>query len=228
MHTNQPKLPTNDQWINHIESLIKTPLLDVPFDAPDHQKLDYINNFSDEFGNRRATDRPFLCTLLNLTQQAPDQQDALDEQLWWLIQADKLTPDIALTMIEMSEPTGPLVNDSQHLAIEYRTMVELCALHALWNTAVKFNSSQLITRCFEAADWHIKELQPDNGINRPWAAHAFIAYAQSTQDSERSSLSHLHAQTLIHNTSITLGYPDRLSALVLKDIANQLKEQSAI
>jgi len=223
--TNQTKIHSNSQWVQFIESLIKPVISGMPLNEPVAQQTEFIDSFSDEYGNRRATDRPFISTLFGISQSPTvESSDALDEQLWWLINSNKLTKEHALDLIE---PTGPLVSDSEKLAIEYRTMVELSALHALWNFAQEIASPDLINRCINAAHWHIKELQPDNGINRPWAAHVFIYLASTTLDHEMSSLANLHAQTLIHNTSVTLGQPDRLSALILKDISNQLQKYQA-
>lgn len=223
MNTNHINLPTNQQWINHINSLIAAPLADIPFVGSCEDKTHYINTFADEYANRRATDRPFLAHLLCITLDQPKDLDSLDQQLWWMVQSANFDANSALSLIE---PTDALVNDSEHLAIEYRTMVELCALHALWIIANRSNSAQLIARCLNAAAWHTRELQPDNAINRPWATPVFIALSQSDMDQETKHLAHLHAQTLIHNTSINLGVPDKLSALILKDTVSQLAKRS--
>ncbi|MBL4697466.1 MAG: hypothetical protein JKX70_01390 [Phycisphaerales bacterium] len=212
-------LPTNEQWISHIGSLIKQPLIGVPFDGPDDQKRTYIDSFADEYGNRRSTDRPFLAYLLGITLENPTDMDALDQQLWWMIQANCFDSEKACELIE---PTDALVHNSDSLAIEYRTMVELCALHALWIIAKRSGSQPLIDRCLNAAAWHTRELQPDNAINRPWATQVFIALSQTSDDVEQAHLAHLHAQTLIHNTSINLGVPDILSALILHDVITNL------
>jgi len=220
--TNHTNLPTNAQWTNHIHALIRHPLADVPFAATDAQKQTYIDTFADEYANRRLTDRPFLAHLLSLTLDPPAEFSALDQHLWCLVQSHNFDPDAAHALIT---PAGALVPDSANLAIEYRTMVELGALHALWIIANRSNSQSLIARCLDAAAWHTQELQPDNAINRPWATQVFIALSQSATDTEAAHLAHLHAQTLIHNCSISLGSPDILSALILKDAANQLPNE---
>lgn len=212
-------LPTNEQWVSHIRSLIKQPLVGVPFDGSDHEKRSYINSFADEYGNRRSTDRPFLAYLLGVTLETPTDIDALDQQLWWMIQSGNFDTQEAASLIAS---TDALVPGSDSLAIEYRTMVELCALHALWIIAKRSKSQSLIERCLNAAAWHTRELQPDNAINRPWATQVFIALSQSADDEEVGHLAHLHAQTLIHNTSINMGVPDILSALVLQDVVADL------
>ncbi len=214
-----PNLPTNEQWMSHIRSLIKQPLSRVPFDGTDTEKSAYINTFADEYGNRRATDRPFLAYLFGIGLDSPCSHDGLDEQLWWMVQSGNFDAQTATVLIE---PKDSLTPESDLLAIEYRTMVELCALHALWVIAKQSDSQALTERCLNAAAWHTRELQPDNAINRPWATQVFIALSQSAEDTEVSHLAHLHAQTLIHNTSINMGVPDILSALVLQDVADQL------
>ncbi|MGV6813374.1 MAG: hypothetical protein ACWA5W_00030 [Phycisphaerales bacterium] len=220
MAPNQTKLPTAKQWTDHIRSLIHSPLRALPFHASDAHKRDYIDSFQDEYTNRRNTDRPFLAYLFDISLDPPTSTDSLplDEQLWWMVQSKNPSPEQALALIN---PTGGFLPD-ETLAIEYRTKVELCALHACWIIARQTNSTSLQDRCLSAAHWHTQELQPDNAINRPWATQVFIALAQQTPDPEISHLAHLHAQTLIHNTSITFGHPDILSALILSDVANDL------
>lgn len=219
--TNHAHLPTKKQWANHIVLLIKSPLADIPFDSSNDERYSFIDTFSDEFGNRRATDRPFLAYLLGITLDPPTDIHELDQQFWWMIQSGNFDSDTAFSLIES---TDALVPDSDELAIEYRTMVELCALHALWIIALRSKSERLKERCLNAAAWHTRELQPDNAINRPWATGVFIALSHDADDAEVSHLAHLHVQTLIHNTSVSLGSPDILSALILCDVVAQLAD----
>ena len=183
------------------------------------EKLAYIDSFADEFGNRRATDRPFLATILGVTIEQHTPPQALDEQLWWMIESQQIDANKIQSLIA---PNDALVVGSDQLAIEYRTMVELCALHALWIIANQSNSDDLLERCLNAAHWHTRELQPDNAINRPWGAAVFIELSHQSNDQEARDLANLHAQTLIHNASVSLGTPDLLSALIMKNAADQL------
>lgn len=217
-HMNQP---TKAQWASHIGALIRNPIADVPFDQSNEQQRIYIESFADEYGNRRTTDKPFLAYLfgLNLNELPSTANQSLDEQIWWMLQTGSPTANDIQSLIE---PTGALVTGSDQLAIEYRTMVELSSLHALWIHAARLDSQVLIDRCLDAATWHTRELQPDNAINRPWATQVFIALAHQSPDPEVSNLAHLHAQTLIHNASISFGAPDILSALILRDVAEHL------
>lgn len=223
-HDNQPTTPTNQQWVRHINSLIEKTISGVPFTGSFDEKQLFVDSFTDEYGNRRATDRPFLCSLLGITLEPPEITSALDQQLWWVIQSGVFDAE---TVSEFVEPCDALVRGSNDLAIEYRTMVELCALHALWKISTITESTQLRERCLNAASWHTRELQPDNAINRPWATQVFIALSHEDPDQEVRHLAHLHAQTLIHNTSVSFGSPDILSALVLKDVADELTAQPA-
>jgi len=217
-HANRPSAP---QWIAHINSLIKLPIGGIPFDGSPEIRRSYIDTFADEYGNRRATDRPFLGYLLGIELDPPTDLSALDERLWWMIQSGDIDPDRVNRMIE---PSGALVEDSESLVIEYRTMVELCALHALWVVAMRSKSESLKARCLDAAAWHTRELQPDNAINRPWATQVFIALSNKTDDLEQSALALLHAQTLIHNSCVSFASPDLLSALILRDVADHLAD----
>jgi hypothetical protein len=146
----------------------------------------------------------------------------IDEQLWWMVQSQKFTAE---QVFEIIHPEGGLLPD-ETLAIEYRTKVELCGLHACWIIAQETNSDRLKERCFDAAAWHTRELQPDNAINRPWATQVFLALSHQSEDAETRNLAHLHAQTLIHNTSISFGKPDLLSALILHDVVHSLRDDA--
>jgi len=216
-HTNQP---TMKQWINHIRSLIQSPTTGVPFDGSRDAQEAYISSFQDEYGNRRSTDRPFLNHLFGLKKPLAQPLDDLpiDEQLWWMVQSQSYTAE---QVFEIISPEGGLLRD-ETLAIEYRTKVELCGLHACWIIAQETSSERLKARCFDAAAWHTRQLQPDNAINRPWATQVFLALSHQSDDPETRNLAHLHAQTLIHNTSISFGKPDLLSALILHDVVRSL------
>ncbi len=216
----RPSTATRTQWVAHLRSLISETLGSVPFDADEPIRLEYIDRFADEFGSRRVTDRPFLSHVLGLTLEVPKREMALDERLWWAIQSDEFNAGEVSGWIE---PHGGLVVGGEALAIEYRTMVELCALHALWLIAGRADSDHLRHRCLDAARWHTRELQPDNAIHRPWGIAAFIALSRSADDEEETKqLASLHAQTLAHNSCLSFGTPDLLSVLIMKDAADQL------
>ncbi len=220
MNRNPTKLPTRQQWIEHIQALTAPVLDQISAMGSEQDRRRYIESFADEYGNRRATDQPFLSYLLHTPTTAKTGLSSLDQQLWWMIQGGTVD---ASQVIDLIHPIGGLVPSSDEVAIEYRTMVELCALHALWLIATRTDSDQLKERCLNAAAWHTQELQPDNGINRPWATQVFIELSLRSNDPETIHLAHLHTQTLIHNSSVSLGAPDILSAWILKDAAEQLR-----
>lgn len=182
----------------------------------------YVEEFADEYGNRRATDRPFLAHLLGVDVAPARAAAALDERLWWMLAGDAVDGQ---QVEELIAPSGGLAADDGTVAIEYRTMVELCALQALWRIAGRLDSAALRTRCLEAAGWHTRELQPDNAINRPWGVAVFVELSLSEDvDEESRRLADLHAQTLVHNACVSFGRPDVLSALILRDAAGQLAD----
>ncbi len=220
MNRNPTNLPTRTQWIQHIQALTTPVLSAVTSMNNEQERREYIDSFSDEYGNRRATDQPFLSYLLHSPTINDSSLGSLDQQLWWMIQGETVD---ASKVINLIHPIDGLVPNSDEVAIEYRTMVELCALHALWLIAVRTDSDQLKDRCLRAAAWHTQELQPDNAINRPWGTQVFIELSLRSDDPEIVHLAHLHAQTLIHNSSVSLGSPDILSAWILKDAAEQLR-----
>ncbi|CAN0525435.1 unnamed protein product, partial [Laminaria digitata] len=150
----------------------------VPFDADAATKVGFIEAFRDEFGNRRASDRPFLAHLLEVPVGSTKGTESmgLDERLWWGVVDDQAMPHGLIA------PSGGLLPDPDALAIEYRTMVELGALHALWAQALDRDDQTLRARAMDAARWNIEELQPDNAINRPWGLAVFLELAISTDD----------------------------------------------
>ncbi len=212
----QANIPSIDQWIAHLDALTSGPLSGVPFGESDEVKRGYIGSFRDEFGSKRATDGALLSRVLGV-EYAPrdDRMDAdLDERLWDAIHQ---------TMLDwrswISKADGLVVGD---YAIEHRTLIELSSLHALWHLTVQDPEGR--DRIAELVDWHTRELQPDNGINRPWGVHVFVVRSVEAEDENLRLDAMLHAQTLVNNCCINLGKPDVLSALVLRDSADALRE----
>lgn len=191
----------------------------VPFDADEATQVGYIESFQDEFGNRRASDRGFLAQLLDVTIAPVRTHEimALDERLWWCVAEDSPLPSGII-----GDSNGLLIDPDSH-AIEYRTMVELCALQAFWSLTMKDQDSEMRERAMDAARWHIEELQPDNAINRPWGLPVFVELALIEDDESITQTAELHAQTLLHNACINFGKPDLLSALILKDAIRLLE-----
>ncbi len=213
---NQPNIPSIEQWITHIEALISTPIAPLPFDADLETKRAYISEFQDEFGCKRATDAPLLCRVLNVPQESTSDHTDLDTKLWQALVLDEDTWRGDIT------EDGGLVEPDAY-AIEHRTLIELSALHALWHLNAQAKDPELNDRVDGLIDWHTRELQPDNGINRPWGAHAFICRSSEAADVQTKLDAMLHAQTLVNNCCVTLGRPDILSSIILYDSAQALR-----
>ena len=214
---NHPNIPTIEQWILHLESLIREPMVQVPLDADKHTKRSFIDEFQDEFGCRRATDAPLLSRVLGVPRSTSDRSQDLDTRLW------KCLSDGDLDWKELIGTDGGLIEAEQY-AIEHRTLIELCALHALWHLDSQ-SGGEFRPRIDQLIDWHTRELQPDNGINRPWGVHAFIVRSIVSEELSTHHDAMLHAQTLVNNCCVTFGKPDRLSAIVLYDSVQALKAQ---
>ncbi len=214
---NRPNIPTIEQWILHLESLIREPMDQVPLDADEHTKRSYIDEFQDEFGSRRATDAPLLGRVLGVRVSTSDRLHDLDTRLW------NSLSEGSQDWSGLIQTEGGLV-ESDAYAIEHRTLIELCALHALWHLDSQ-SGGEFRPRIDQLIDWHTRELQPDNGINRPWGVHAFIVRSIESVEQSTQLDAMLHAQTLVNNCCVTFGKPDILSAIILYDSVQALKAQ---
>lgn len=209
-------IPTIEQWVAHLDGLVSGPLDGVPIDGTIEQKLAYIEGFRDEFGSRRSTDRALLSRVFGVEYQHKNTKNRdLDHRLWEAVHG------VDGEWESFISETGGLVESSE-FAIEHRTLIELCALHALWHLAEE-KEMRGRGRIDLLVDWHTRELQPDNGINRPWGVHVFVMRSVEADDEEIRLNAMLHAQTLVNNCCITLGRPDVLSAFILLDSANALR-----
>jgi hypothetical protein len=103
-----------------------------------------------------------------------------------------------------------------------RTESELIALHALHELGERRGDETLRQRVRDAARWHLRELQPDNATNRPWAIHVF-ARLSLDQDEHIAGAALVHAQSQLHSCQLSLGRPDRLSACILIHAARSLE-----
>ena len=208
-----PLIPTIAQWVEHLDGLASGPLVGVPINGTDDEKRAFVGSFRDEFGARRATDGALLCRVLGIQYEAGDiDSEDLDFRLWEAVHG------IGGSWEGLISKEDGLV-DPHGYAIEHRTLIELCALHALRHLA----EGNMQNRVDELVDWHTRELQPDNGINRPWGLHAFVVRSVDAEDEEIRLNAMLHAQTLANNCCITLGRPDILSGVILMDSAEALR-----
>lgn len=203
------------RWASHLDALARAALTEAPLAASNAENLAYLDRFTDEMGNRRPVDRPLIAHVLGIDPGPTPNPLSPDLALWWALH----DPAVELAPSAISGE-GPLVPGLHAQGIETWTEAELCALHALWRHAERRNSSSLRERCLSAVAWHLAELQPDNGTNRPWAVHAFVLAAP------RLPGAIFHAQTLVHNACVQFGRPDRLSAFILLDAADALNESS--
>jgi hypothetical protein len=207
------RIPTIEEWVAHLDGLASGPLSGVPLDGRGEEKRLYIDRFEDEFGSRRATDRALLCRVLGIEYARGSLKSKdLDFLLWEAVHG-------------VGDQWRGLIRDSDGLvdphgyAIEHRTLIELCGLHAIMH----LDDGSLGGRIEDLVDWHTRELQPDNGINRPWGVHAFVVRSVEAEDERTRLDAMLHAQTLVNNCCITLGRPDVLSAFILLDGAEALR-----
>ncbi len=207
------RIPTIKEWIAHLDGLVAGPMAGVPMDGTDDEKRLYIDSFCDEFGARRATDRALLCRVLGVEYERGEVVSGdLDFSLW--------------EAVHLGGDWRGLISDSDGLvnlmglAIEHRTLIELCGLHALWHLA----DQEMRSRIDGLVDWHVRELQPDNGINRPWGVHVFVVRSVEAEDKRTRLDAMLHAQTLVSNCCVALGKVDVLSGFILLDGANALRD----
>lgn len=181
--------------------------------APDRATA-AMRAFSDELGDRRPIDPLLLAhvtgveppeDLLNASRRYAATDPALAV---WLAVGQPNSP-VAIDLLA----SGPLFPHLREVAIETWTEAELSGLHAL-----SLGSDHTAARVRTASDWLMAELQPDNGTNRPWAVHVFLG----RWIRERHDESRLYAETLMHNCRVTMGRPDRLSAVILASAAKAL------
>jgi len=111
-----PELGTVDRnrWIAHLEVLTRDVLNAVPFGANESARVGYIDEFRDEFGNRRGSDRAFLSSVLGVSLGATREpaEMGLDERLWWCVVNGEPVPEGLLAARD------GLVADPDALAIE--------------------------------------------------------------------------------------------------------------
>ncbi len=207
-------IPTIEQWIGDLDALVEGPLSGLPFGETDDIKRAFIESFRDEYGSTRATDGALLSRVLRSKYGPRDGHDQLDldTQLWDAVHSPSMDWGGLISQ------TGGLVQGDY--AIEHRTLIELCALHVLWH----LGRDSMRGRIDDLVDWHTRELQPDNGINRPWGVHTFVVRSVEAVHEQQRLDAMLHAQTLVSNCCITLGKPDVLSAVILRDASDALRD----
>lgn len=177
------------------------------------RKREFVANFSDERGHRRAIDPVLLEWLLR---RDGDGEGTLLAR-WW----DVVGPDEGKSRGDLdglTEGTGGLTPWLFERGIEIWTEGELCALHLLGHLAKR--DARFEPRLERATAWAMGELQPDNGTNHPWAFHVFARRWCARGDHE----ARMYAEQLMHNCVVQSGRVDRFSACVLWDSAAELAD----
>ncbi|MEZ6243454.1 MAG: hypothetical protein R3B57_10475 [Phycisphaerales bacterium] len=201
---------------DHIHALAVTTLGEPPIPPGSAARRVWAGTLTDESGARPRTAIPLLEHLADIPRAERTLSD-VNDALWRLRGGPGPDP---LTLVLPGD--GPLLGQSGP-GIESSTEQELAALHALGALGVELDAPPLWDRLWAAADWHVRELQPDNATNRPWAVHVFLLRASRCDDADLAAGARLHASTLLHNCQVLTGRPDRISACILLDAATILR-----
>lgn len=143
-----------------------------------------------------------------------DAGQSIDSALWSALLGEAM--DVG-GLIAPADGPAPLRPQGGGGAIEVWTETELCAMHALRWLAIERGHDALRRRALNAAVWHVRETQPDNATNRPWAAHVFLEAWGATGDAG----CRLYAETLLHNAEAG-AEPTALIAEIVLDCAEAL------
>jgi hypothetical protein len=215
-------LDSKAAWARHLRHLCLPVLSSTPLDPAAHptsaEAENTVATFRDEFGHRRTFDRLVLAWRLGVAPPASGESAAptgRTADLWIALATRDLRAQAVAVCVD---GTGPVTPEDPGLAIEIWSEAELAALHALDRIAGLSADTMLADRVSRAVDWHTANLQPDNATNRPWASHVFVKAAVERGD----SASMLHAETLVSNCCVSMGRPDRFSAILLLDSAEAL------
>jgi len=151
----------------------------------------------------------------------PRSRSGIDETLWMRVctGADAYTDSEIERIVR---ETGPIHPQGDDLGIELWTERELSALHALWDLGVIAENPAWRGRAIDAARWHIRNTQPDNATNHPWAIHVFLDLWSREKGTDSGAEARLYADTLLHNCRAMSAAPTPLSALILLDAADGL------
>ncbi len=158
--------------------------------------------------------------LMGIDVPAAPAREGIDESLWSAAVDDSISTGSINAQIA---PEGPIHPHTEEQAIELWTERELGALHALWRLSQIRDQPHWRTRALDAARWHLRNTQPDNATNHPWAIQVFLDLWNRDPESNEGLDARLYAETLLHNCLTTSAKPDPLSALILRDAADGLQ-----
>lgn len=189
----------------------------IPLEGSPAAKRACLDEFRDERGHRRAVDRPVLARLLGMDPGERPRTADREVLLWWAVHDPDADP------WPLIEGDGPLLGLDMDLGIEAWTEAEFAALHALSWIALRRGDAAAMERLLRAAEWHMRETQPDNGTNHPWAVHVFAHAGERTPDAA------MYAEGILHNCLIggSGGAAGAFSAVLLLDAAAWMEASAA-
>jgi hypothetical protein len=174
------------------------------------------DGFADELGTTRPVDALLIRAVAGLGPPAGAAPMPTPDTRLWMAAIGGPAADDALA----AERDGPLLQLPPRTPIEVMTESEVCALHALWTIGRRLRRPEVQDRCLRAAAWHVRELQPDNATNLPWATHVFVVLGLNTGCAEAL----VDAETRVHNALAGggRGRPDLRSALIMLHASMEL------
>ncbi len=156
-----------------------------------------------------------------------------EARVWALL--TEASPDLASTPVDWAG-SGRLFPALADEGIETWTEAELSSVQALAWLGLRERSQRVTEHVMErvmdrvtsAAEWLVREVQPDNATQHPWGAGFFIARSMDTSMPARSRQEYaLYAQTLIENALVGREHPDTFSACILWDSAAWMEALAA-
>ncbi len=176
--------------------------------------------FRDERGHRRDVDRPFFAWRRGTPAGECPRGVSGDVRLWYALHDETIEPTEYMPVDEDSGPSPIIATRSD--SIEVYTETQLCALHALLWLAARRKRADLRAAAVNGAEYLIRELQPDNGTNHPWAVHVFVLLHEDLAARGLGDETLMYAQTLLHNSQVSMGRADVFSAHILADAAHAI------
>jgi hypothetical protein len=207
-----------ERWAGVLESAARASL-----ERPENRALveGPPEKFRDERGGRRAVDDCLLARTGRSRLSVAGREPRSADEAWWLALVGAASAEVVVAYLN-DDPTGPLTRQPARTGVEVWTETELSALHAAAGLAAEGRAPEGagLARCAAAARWNIEHMQPDNATNHPWAVHVFawLSVVEGNADAE------LYAQTLVHNSMVTLGRADVVSGLILRDAGRGIVE----